>query len=182
MRTDRRISTEPDAPARVFFVAYPDEEESFKSRGEQAVTEIVQTLLDSQMLESALTAALGAREKALEAQKAAMAALNLPSAEEIERLERRLRSISQRLDDVEDLLGPAGGGRRGDQEGGCGRHPQAASRQGQSGLLNLRVTLKLRVRVPSRKRGRRVSRLPRGSCRPGPRPAPLRRRSGPRPR
>lgn len=85
-------------------MTYPEEEESFKSRGEQAVTEIVQTLLDSQMLESALTAALGAREKALEAQKAAMAALNLPSAEEIERLERRLRSISQRLDDVEDLL------------------------------------------------------------------------------
>ncbi len=33
-----------------------------------------------------------------------MAALNLPSASDIERLERRLRSISQRLEDIEDQV------------------------------------------------------------------------------
>jgi septal ring factor EnvC (AmiA/AmiB activator) len=33
-----------------------------------------------------------------------MAALNLPSAGDVERLERRLRSFSQRLEEVEDQL------------------------------------------------------------------------------
>ena len=51
-----------------------------------------------------MAAAFGAREKALEAQQAAMAALNLPSAGDVERLERRLRSLSQRLEEVEDEL------------------------------------------------------------------------------
>jgi hypothetical protein len=81
-----------------------DDQESLKARSEQALGELAQALLDSQMLENAVAAAFGAREKAIEAQKAAMAALNLPSAEEVERLERRLRLLSQRFDDVEDLL------------------------------------------------------------------------------
>jgi tetrahydromethanopterin S-methyltransferase subunit G len=33
-----------------------------------------------------------------------MSALNIPSADDFERLERRLRSISNRLDDLEDRL------------------------------------------------------------------------------
>ena len=56
------------------------------------------------MLENALAAAFGAREKAVEAQHAAMAALNLPSAGDVERLERRIRSFSHRLEDLEDQL------------------------------------------------------------------------------
>jgi chromosome segregation ATPase len=51
-----------------------------------------------------LQAAFGAREKALEGQQAALRALNLPSAGDVERLERRLRSFSQRLEDVEEQL------------------------------------------------------------------------------
>jgi hypothetical protein len=100
----RRISTEPDAPVKVSAMTDRDDPESLKARSEQALGELAQALLDSQMLENAVAAAFGAREKAIEAQKAAMAALNLPSAEEVERLERRLRSLSQRFDDVEDLL------------------------------------------------------------------------------
>ena len=53
---------------------------------------------------NALAAAFGAREKALEAQHAALSALNLPSAGDVERLERRLRSFSQRLEEVEEQL------------------------------------------------------------------------------
>ena len=56
------------------------------------------------MLENAVSAAFGAREKALEAQHAAMSALNLPSAGDVERLERRLRSFSQRLEEVEEQI------------------------------------------------------------------------------
>ena len=80
------------------------DQDSLRARSEQAIGELAQALLDSQVLENAVAAAFGAREKALEAQQAAMAALNLPSAGEVERLERRLRSVSQRLEEVEDEL------------------------------------------------------------------------------
>src|SRR5215467_10395388 len=78
--------------------------DSLRARSEQAIGEIAQALLDSQVLENAVAAAFGAREKAVEAQHAAMAALNLPSAGDVERLERRVRSLSQRLEEVEDEL------------------------------------------------------------------------------
>ena len=78
--------------------------ESLRARSEQVIGEFAQALLDSQVLEGALAAAFGAREKAVEAQHAAMAALNLPSAGDVERLERRLRSLSQRLEEVEDQV------------------------------------------------------------------------------
>jgi len=83
---------------------FKDDQESFRARSEQAIGELAQTLLDSHMLENAVSAAFGAREKAAEAQHAAMTALNLPSAGDLERLERRLRSLSQRLDEVEDEI------------------------------------------------------------------------------
>lgn len=79
-------------------------DESLRARSEQAIGELAQALLDSHMLENAVSAAFGAREKAVEAHHAAMAALNLPSAGDLERLERRLRSLSQRLEEVEDEL------------------------------------------------------------------------------
>jgi glycosyltransferase A (GT-A) superfamily protein (DUF2064 family) len=85
-----------------------DEQESLRARSEQAIGELAQALLDSQMLENALAAAFGAREKAHEAQQAALGALNLPTAGDVERLERRLRSFSQRLEDVEDQLDRVG--------------------------------------------------------------------------
>lgn len=81
-----------------------EDQESLRARSEQALGEFAQALLDSQVLENALAAAFGAREKAIEAQQAAMSALNLSSAADVERLERRLRSLSQRLDEMEDAL------------------------------------------------------------------------------
>lgn len=85
-----------------------DDQESLRGRSEQVIGELAQALLDSQMLENALAAAFGAREKAAEAQQAALAALNLPSAGDVERLERRLRAFSQRLEDLEDQLDRVG--------------------------------------------------------------------------
>jgi chromosome segregation ATPase len=78
--------------------------DGLRARSEQAIGEIAQALIDSPTLHNALQAAFGAREKALEAQQAAMSALNLPSASDVERLERRIRSFSQRLEDVEEQL------------------------------------------------------------------------------
>jgi hypothetical protein len=54
------------------------------------------------LLNGALGRASDAREKAVQAQELAMGALNLPSAADVERLTRRLRSVSQRLEGIED--------------------------------------------------------------------------------
>lgn len=107
----------------------PDDQESLRARSEQAIGEFAQVLLDSHVLENAVAAAFGAREKALEAQHAAMAALNLPSAGDVERLERRLRSLSQRLDEVEDELD-----RVVREVGGLRRELAAERRESQSQL------------------------------------------------
>jgi chromosome segregation ATPase len=86
-------------------LAFEDyEQDGLRARAEQALGELTQALVDNPTLHDAITAALGAREKALEAQQAAMSALNLPSATDVERLERRLRSFSQRLEDVEEAI------------------------------------------------------------------------------
>jgi chromosome segregation ATPase len=81
-----------------------DEQEGLRARSEQALGELAQAVLDNPTLHNAISAAFGAREKALEAQQAAMSALNLPSAGDVERLERRLRSFSQRLEEVEEQI------------------------------------------------------------------------------
>jgi len=80
------------------------EQDGLRARAEQALGELAQALIDNPTLHDAVTAALGAREKAQEAQQAAMSALNLPSAGDVERLERRLRSLSQRLEEIEDQV------------------------------------------------------------------------------
>ena len=70
--------------------------------GEDAVGKLAQDLLENPLVSGALTRAFEAREKAAQAQQVAMGALNLPSAGDIERLTRRLRSVSQRLEGIED--------------------------------------------------------------------------------
>ena len=99
-----RISTEPDALVKLLSMDEYDDPAGLRARSEQAIGEFAQVLLDSNVLENAVAAAFGAREKALEAQQAAMSALNLPSAGDVERLERRVRSLSQRLEEVEDQV------------------------------------------------------------------------------
>jgi hypothetical protein len=62
-------------------------------------------LLENPLLTGALGRAFDAREKAAQAQEVAMGALNIPSAADIERLTRRLRSVSYRLEGIEDGVG-----------------------------------------------------------------------------
>jgi hypothetical protein len=59
-------------------------------------------LLENPLLTGAIGRAFDAREKAVQAQEVAMGALNIPSAADIERLTRRLRSVSHRLEGIED--------------------------------------------------------------------------------
>lgn len=71
-------------------------------QGEEAIGKLAQELLENPMVSSAISAAFETRERAVKAQEAAMSALNLPSASDLERLTRRLRSVSQRLEALED--------------------------------------------------------------------------------
>jgi hypothetical protein len=59
-------------------------------------------LLENPVLTGVVGAAFDARERAAQAQEVAMGAFNIPSAADIERLTRRLRSFSQRLEGIED--------------------------------------------------------------------------------
>jgi hypothetical protein len=105
MAEGRRISAAPDALVKLLSMsAEQEDQDGLKSRSEHALGDLAQALVDSPMWENALAAAFGAREKAQEAQQAAMSALNLPSATDVERLERRLRSFSQRLEEVEEQI------------------------------------------------------------------------------
>jgi chromosome segregation ATPase len=73
-------------------------------QGEEALGRIAEELIANPVVNSAITRAFDAREKAVQAQEAAMGALNIPSAADVERVTRRLRSVSQRLEGVEDSL------------------------------------------------------------------------------
>ncbi len=76
--------------------------------GEGAVGDIAQAILDNPILNQALSTALGAGERAMQAQRSAMSALNVPQATDLERLERRLRSISERVEGIEDRIDDLG--------------------------------------------------------------------------
>jgi hypothetical protein len=73
-------------------------------QGEEAIGKLAQELLEHPIVTGALTAAFETRERAVRAQEVAMGALNLPSASDLERLTRRLRGVSQRLEGIEDAL------------------------------------------------------------------------------
>jgi hypothetical protein len=73
-------------------------------QGEEAIGRIAQDLLENPIVSGALTRVFETRERAMRAQELAMGALNLPSAGDLERLTRRVRSVSQRLEAIEDGL------------------------------------------------------------------------------
>lgn len=78
--------------------------ERLSERGEEAIGDLAQTLLENPILNQALATALGAGERAAQAQRSAMGALNLPAATDVERLERRVRSVSERVEAIEDRV------------------------------------------------------------------------------
>jgi chromosome segregation ATPase len=89
-------------------MAAPEQDKSFVDRlsrqGEEALGKIAEELISNPVINGAIARAFEAREKAVLAQEAAMGALNLPSAADIERVTRRLRSLSQRLEGIEDAI------------------------------------------------------------------------------
>ena len=73
-------------------------------QGQEAIGKLAQELLENPVVSGALSRAFETRERAVKAQEVAMGALNLPSASDLERLTRRLRAVSQRLEGIEDAL------------------------------------------------------------------------------
>ena len=101
----------------------PDFVAKLSRQGEEALGKIADQLIANPSINRAITSAFDAREKAVQAQEAAMGALNIPSAADIERLTRRLRSVSQRLEGIEDALDRLedGAGRRALRHDGWSR-------------------------------------------------------------
>lgn len=76
--------------------------ERLTKQGEDTLGRVAEDLMANPLIASAIQRAFDAREKASSAQEAALGALMLPSAADIERLTRRVRSVSQRLEGIED--------------------------------------------------------------------------------
>ena len=94
--------------ATLLRVSAPEHDESFMEKvsrqGEEALGKIAEELIANPVVNGAVARAFEARERAVQAQEAALGALNLPSAADIERVTRRLRSLSQRLEGIEDSI------------------------------------------------------------------------------
>src|SRR5918997_5673622 len=73
-------------------------------QGEEALGKLAEELIGNPVVNAAISRAFDAREKALQAQEAAMGALGIPSAADVQRVTRRLRSVSQRLEGIEVAL------------------------------------------------------------------------------
>src|SRR3954465_3348106 len=108
--------------------------ERLSRQSEEALGKLASDLLENPMINSALTRAFSAREKAVHAQEAAMGALNLPSAADIDRLTRRLRTVSTRLEGIEDSIDRL-------QEGGDRLTAKLESVARQAGLVDRLDTL-----------------------------------------
>jgi chromosome segregation ATPase len=76
--------------------------ERLTKQGEDTLGRLAEDLMANPLIAGAIQRAFDAREKASSAQEAALGALMLPSAADIERLTRRVRSVSQRLEGIED--------------------------------------------------------------------------------
>src|ERR671934_1817617 len=85
-----------------------DEAEGLRDRisrqSEETLAKLAEELMSNAVVAGAFQRALDAREKAAQAQEAAMGAVGIPSAGDVERVTRRLRSLSQRLESIEDAL------------------------------------------------------------------------------
>jgi CRP-like cAMP-binding protein len=78
--------------------------ERIARQGEDALGKLAQELLENPLVNSAIARAFGARERAVQVQETALGALNIPSASDVERLTRRLRSVSQRMEGIEEAV------------------------------------------------------------------------------
>ncbi len=85
-------------------IAEQSEGGGIRAKGEEALGELAEALLDNPVFSQAVSRALGAGERAAQAQRSAMSAVGVPASADVERVERRVRSLSTRLEEIEDRL------------------------------------------------------------------------------
>ena len=85
-------------------MAESEERGGIRARGEEAIGELAQALIENPVFNQALSRTLGAGEVAMSAQRSALGALNVATSSDLERVEQRLRSLSARLEAIEDSL------------------------------------------------------------------------------
>jgi len=78
-----------------------------QSKGEKAAADLAQALIGSPAFGQAVSAAVAARDRAADAQRAAMGAMGVSSQDDADRVERRVRVLSDRLEETEDRLDAA---------------------------------------------------------------------------
>ncbi len=78
--------------------------ERLSRQSEAALGRLAEELVANPVVSGAIAKALDARERAVAAQEAAMGVLGIPSSADVERVTRRLRAVSQRLEGIEDAL------------------------------------------------------------------------------
>jgi hypothetical protein len=76
----------------------------FRAKGEGAIGDLAQAVLENPLFSQALGKALGAGERAAQAQRAALGAVDISTASDTERLSRRVRALSDRVEVLEDSL------------------------------------------------------------------------------
>jgi hypothetical protein len=111
-------------------------------------------LLENPLLTGVVGRAFDARKTAAQAQEVAMGAFNIPSAADVERLTRRLRSVSQRLEGIED---------------GVHRLDRALSGRGVDERLS---AIEDQLGTITRKLGQAARRAPEATSAPKPKPKP----------
>ena len=144
-------------------VAEPTDEglkERLSRQGEEALGKLAEELVANPVVNAALARAFEAREKAVQAQEAAMGALGIPSAADIERLTRRLRSVSQRLEGDRGRGRPARradrlGRRRAPAEPSSRSWPTGSTRASTSSRATSRPSARPSRPATSCRRGRR---------------------------
>lgn len=85
-------------------MAESDERGGIRAKGEEAIGELAQALIENPVFNQAISRTLGAGERAMSAQRTALGALNVATSSDLERVEQRLRSLSARLEAIEDSL------------------------------------------------------------------------------
>jgi len=83
-------------------------DEGLRSRleraGEEALGDLAQYVADNPWLKQALSVAIEARERASVAGQNAIRNVGVPTAADVDRLGRRLRALSERLESLEDAV------------------------------------------------------------------------------
>ncbi len=117
---------------------------------EERLGRALSELLESPLFTGAIGRAFDAREKAAQAQEVALGALNLPSAADIERLTRRIRSLSQRLEAIEDGVERLDSSRLAERRGPAELEARLERVEGQlDGLIGKLDLLLARVQRPA---------------------------------